>query len=111
MNLSELRPCDHCGKHVAPIFFRLTVEQHVINQNAVREYAGLATMFGSAPLADVFGSYGNRATEPASKAELLLCTACFCSDHGVAVAWETRLKAEDARETRLKAEARPGGGE
>lgn len=96
MNLSDLRPCDSCGKHIAPAFFRLTIEQHVINQGAVREYHGLATMFGNPQMADVFGSYGRAATAPASIAELLLCTACFCNSHDVAGAWEAQMKAQSA---------------
>ena len=55
MKLSALKPCDVCGGKIAPVFYRVTVEQMIINVTAVNQVIGLATMFGGAlGIAEIF---------------------------------------------------------
>jgi hypothetical protein len=88
MKVEELRPCDGCGKSINPVFFRVRVEQHVIDQRAVQQHVGLATMFGgSGALANVFDSYGNDATKEMASKTVLLCSSCFCDCSPLAAKW------------------------
>lgn len=48
MKLSELKPCSLCGGKIAPIFYRVTVEQMTFDATAVNQVIGLSTMFGGA---------------------------------------------------------------
>ena len=96
MNLDQLRPCDACGGAVNPVFFRLRVDQQVVNQDAVRERAGMLQFFrGNMRLASVFDARGETATGSVSVTEVILCTTCFCSSVELAGAWEQRCKAVD----------------
>lgn len=46
MKLSELKPCENCGGPVAPVFYRVTVEQVMIGPEAANRVLGLNMMFG-----------------------------------------------------------------
>lgn len=46
MKLSELTPCIHCGGPVAPLFYRVSIEQCLIDATAANQVLGLVTMFG-----------------------------------------------------------------
>lgn len=46
MKLSELKPCEICGGPVAPVFYRVTVEQVMIDPEAANRVLGLNMMFG-----------------------------------------------------------------
>lgn len=48
MKLSELTPCAICGGKIAPVFYRVTVEQMMIDPTAANQVLGLNTMFGGA---------------------------------------------------------------
>lgn len=100
MRLSQLRPCDACGEAIGFCFFRLQVEQHVVDGTAVRRHMGLAQRFGGSArahhVAEAFTGDPDDATKPASERHVLLCNDCFCSSARLAAAWEKLAKAEDA---------------
>ncbi|MBL8752247.1 MAG: hypothetical protein JNK15_03015 [Planctomycetes bacterium] len=100
MKLDDLRPCDACGGPVNPVFFRLRVDQMVVNQAAVRERVGLAQFFGGNDrLASVFDARGDTAVAEASQQTLNLCCSCFCGAHDVAAAWEKVCKRNEPEAT------------
>lgn len=56
MKISELIPCANCGGPVAPVFYRVTVEQIMIDPTSANRVLGLNTMFGGRALglAEIF---------------------------------------------------------
>ena len=55
MKISELKPCENCGGKIAPVFYRVTVEQIAVDGNAVARMLGLSAMLnGSLGVAEVF---------------------------------------------------------
>jgi len=55
MKLSDLKPCSICGGKIAPLFYRVTVEQIMIDPKATNQVLAMNTMFGGAlGLAEVF---------------------------------------------------------
>jgi hypothetical protein len=91
VKLSQLRPCDACGEAIGFCFFRLQVEQHVVDARAVQKHMGLAQMFGGSArahgLAEVFTGDPDDATKKATERHVLLCNDCFCMGK-LAAAWE-----------------------
>jgi hypothetical protein len=86
MNLSQLRPCDHCKKPLNGVTFHTVhSEHHVIDQSALRQRLGMETFFGgAAALAETFDAYGDAATKSLSDFDLILCETCFCADEVLA---------------------------
>lgn len=77
MKLSDLTPCALCGNPIAPIFYRVTAEQLMINASAANEMLGLTQMFGGAlELAEVMGSQPD-VTLSLQKNSILVCQDCF----------------------------------
>jgi len=106
VRLSELRPCDCCGGAIARggLFFRLQIQHHVLNQTAARQSLAMEQFFGgSAALRDAFDAFGDKATEIANEALLLLCTQCFTSPDRLIEAFAERVRKRD--EARKAAEA------
>lgn len=48
MKLSDLKPCAICGGKIAPLFYRVTIEQMMIDAAAANQVIGLNTVFGGA---------------------------------------------------------------
>lgn len=118
MKLADLRPCDGCGGSINPVFYRVEIEQHVIDQARAQQHVGMVQFFGgNAGLAGVFTDDA-RATTPAQRATLLLCTECFSlPSAAMAIAWQKRseptreaLEAEQRLKERLAAKRAAGGG-
>lgn len=98
MKLTDLRPCDRCDGPIGVVFFRVSVEQHVVDLNEARRHMGLTAMLGgSSQLASVMGTDSDESTKVATKRTLLLCPACFCEPGGVPVAMERPDKAKAVR--------------
>lgn len=76
MKISELKPCDVCGGKIAPIFYRVTVEQMMINAQVVNQVVGLATMFGGAlGIAEIFAPSDDAAVK-LQENTVTLCGDC-----------------------------------
>lgn len=108
MKLSELRPCDQCGGKVTPIFYRVVVEQHLLDAGAVNEVLGLRQMFsGSLRMAEAMASRpdATKVLTPATET-LLLCQDCGISALGQAIeAKACRAKQPEAHGDPARAEA------
>ena len=106
MKLSELRPCDRCGKPIAPIFYRVVVEQHLVNPEAANEVLGLRQMVGSLRLAETMASRPDATTALAPLTEtLLLCQSCGIYAMGPAI----EAKNERSRQGEPEQAAAGGG--
>lgn len=93
MKLSDLRPCDGCGKPLTnqPYggrslqFYRVRVTTVLVNPRALQQVAAMAQFFGgkSLQLAEIFSPDPDVAVplserEPQCETELLLCMTCYC---------------------------------
>ena len=89
IDFRELRPCDHCKQPLTGKpgdvrhldFYRVRVEQAIVNVGAVRQFAGLALQLGSEALADVFAPERHAAKVLPGR-ELLLCFDCWVQFSG-----------------------------
>lgn len=89
MKLSEMKPCAKCGGKIAPIIYRVTVERHFVNVQAVNTTLGLTQMFnGNLALAEVMTS------QPDATQLVDTNTALFCQDCGIGV-WSDVLPPEE----------------
>jgi len=90
MKISELRPCDNCGKAISPTFYVVRFSLAVINYGALSENIGLMTMFGgSISMAETFTSQPEVVTVTGDKhksleVEAYICTDCFVQDVNLA---------------------------
>lgn len=76
MKLSELTPCAICGGPIAPLFYRIRVEQMMVDANAANRYLALTTMFGgSSALANLFSDNDN-GTLLLQENSVLICSDC-----------------------------------
>lgn len=83
MKLSELRPCDHCGGPLPPIWYIVRASQAMLDKTATNATLGLAQMFGgSLTLAEAMGSRPEEAVLvmgdkiPGLWIEIFLCQNC-----------------------------------
>lgn len=94
MKLSELRACDGCGGAVAPTFFRVQIEHHVVRPGPVNALLGTGQILGGSPramaVARALTGDPPDATVPATRAELLVCSSCFCDGDRLLALWEKR---------------------
>lgn len=86
LKAEELRqsgPCGICGRGLMAdrciTFYRLTVQQFVIDVNAVRRSVGLAMTLGSGDLARVMGPDEYLAVAPCPARPLIVCQTCAVS--------------------------------
>lgn len=77
MKLSELKPCAVCGGKIAPLFYRITSEQILIDAGAANRTLGLFTMFGGRAmnLVETMGMDDSVVTVLQSNS-MLLCPDC-----------------------------------
>lgn len=81
MKLSEIRPCDNCGKPIAPVFYVLRISQAFFTP-ATNQMLGLNHMFhgalalaeAMAPESDVIKIFGDE--DKSLMTEILLCQEC-----------------------------------
>lgn len=87
MKLSELTPCVRCGGSIAPVFYRVTVEQHFIDPKATNQVLGINLYFGgdALPLAEAMAPDAEGATKQLTAKTGLVCGGCFASRPGAAV--------------------------
>ena len=101
MKLSELRPCDCCGKQIAPQFYVVRSSLAIFSPHAARATLGLNTMFGGAlalaeamsPDPEVVKLAGDH--DKSLWNELFLCQACYMGDVNIALLNDKRGDAEE----------------
>lgn len=77
MKLSELTPCILCGGKLAPVFYRVTVEQVMLDNTALNQVLGLNTMFaGILRLAEVMAPQDDVTLTLQSESGLV-CQDCY----------------------------------
>jgi hypothetical protein len=83
MKLSEIRPCDNCGKPIAPMFYVVRFSVAMFDAKAVNATMGLAQMFGGQlGIAEAMTSRPDAVSvamdkQPDLMTELLICNDCF----------------------------------
>jgi hypothetical protein len=90
MKLSELKPCDNCGKIPQAISYILRSSMIFPNPTAARQTLGLATIFGGnlglaeifSPEPEVMKIAGDE--NPELWNEILLCQNCYMSAINIA---------------------------
>lgn len=101
MKASEIRPCDLCrsplmaGGHIT--FHRIRFERFGVDVRAVRERHGLATLMGSAALAEVFAPSSEVAVRLGEPDELIICETCAMESHLPMRLAEIAAKSAEAR--------------
>lgn len=100
MKISQLRPCDACGKKIVPTFYVVRFSLAVIDYRAINENLGLMQMLGgSVSLAEVMTSQPEVVTvtgdeDKSLQTEVYICTDCFL--HGVNLALlQERIESKD----------------
>lgn len=83
MKQNEIQKCANCGEGVAKgnvYFYRLRIEQMILNRGAIERQHGLEMMLGAAaPLAQAFGLDEDIAVG-VSDITVLICADCALSD-------------------------------
>lgn len=72
---SDLRPCHFCGQPLGIFFYRIALEQAVVDTKAAQRQVGLGMMLGSAGLASVMGPNDDIA-KIISTSRHLVCADC-----------------------------------
>lgn len=79
MKLSELKLCAVCGGPIGMLFYRVTVDQMMINANAANRVLGLNTMFGGSALRLAETFVDDDVTMELQKNTTILCADCAYS--------------------------------
>lgn len=90
MKLSELRPCALCGGKVYPIFYRVRVEQVMVDVGKVNQVLGLNHVLGGKALgvAEAMSPVDEVTFEVGSK-EAILCQECAFGRDVLATIWDS----------------------
>jgi hypothetical protein len=119
VKLSELRPCDKCGKKIAPIFYVIRVTQALFTQAANRTLGMIQYMGGNVMLGEEFAPEAEDAVlvmgdkQKELMVELFICQPCFLDGAlDLASLWEKRNdqieKEAEKHEAELKGKDGPG---
>lgn len=94
MKLSEMTPCAICGEMIAPLFYRVKVEQIMIDSTAANQVMSLSSMFGGrlALAEDMAPNYD--VAMILQRDSGLVCQECFLSKP----CWPVLLKGDDGGE-------------
>src|SRR5699024_4979338 len=80
MKQRELKNCASCGQGVmhdgCPLFFRISVEEHNVDLNAVQRQAGLEVALGSPDLAQIMGPDADISKKISEQQGLIVCFEC-----------------------------------
>ncbi len=77
MKLSELTPCALCEGPLGYLFYRVEVEQIMLDATAANQVLGLNTMFGGAlRLAEAMAP-NDDVTVTLQKASIIVCESCY----------------------------------
>jgi len=114
---SELRGCDGCGEPIAPVFYRVSVEQHIVDhgkaQQHLRTRGGFSMIFhGATGIADVFAGDPDITQAMGPAIVVLLCNQCaFFKPNGFGRALGTRMEKRAKDEEKRAADKATGSGE
>lgn len=78
MKRSEIENCFWCAKgiaHAGPVFYRMTVDQLVLDRRAIERAAGLEALTGNVAIASALGPDEDLAKTVETKRKLL-CAEC-----------------------------------
>lgn len=83
--LHTLARCASCEKLIgqtgSPVFFKASLEMHILNLTAIQRQQGLTDLLGgSARLAAAMGADEDMTSSPHPAHTLMICTICACSD-------------------------------
>lgn len=97
MRRKDIKPCVICGKGVMHngdiAAYQVTVQQHIVDHQAVRRQAGLEMMLGNAYLAHVMGPNEELLKPVGEPRPVLMCQPCFLNtDISVAEVWEASAR-------------------
>jgi hypothetical protein len=81
--LRHLSTCAVCGLKIGqtpiPVFWKVTIERHGIDMNAVRRQSGLAMMLGgNGVLASVMGPDDEMTQKLMGPVTMMVCDSCGC---------------------------------
>lgn len=74
----RIKPCAGCGGKLTPTFWLVQPVRAIIDMSCVRQFQGLATMLGNAPIARAMGG-APLAREFDRLAEVCVCETCACN--------------------------------
>ena len=81
--VTDLKPCANCGGPIIPICHRIRIDMGVADQNNLRQFAGMYTMFQNDALAAVFSPGANELVKFTTDVDegagttLFICNACW----------------------------------
>lgn len=109
LKLTELRPCDACGKKLVPFFSHIQIRHAVFNVQNANGVLGLATMWGNSPrafaIAEVMAPGADRAVEviddPAVTTTLFICNECLLHPLDLASIIEKRNESLKSKEVSI----------
>lgn len=109
MKQTDIKPCAFCGRGLAhsghPVFYRIAVEQMVVNVAAVQRQHGLEAMLGSPALAFHMGEQADLAKSITGTPEtLLICMPCSMLPTALAILPELAERQKPAAEVRDECE-------
>ena len=88
MKVTELNDCIVCGGPLSPVFYRVTVQQEIIDATAMRQVAGLAVLFnGNMALATALAPSDNVSTTLQTGAANM-CQDCYLDSSAAAVLFD-----------------------
>jgi hypothetical protein len=83
--LRERSTCVCCDKKLgqtgSPLFYKVSIERHMVNLGAVQRQSGLALSMGSAMLAQVMGPDENMTAVLDDVVTVTVCQMCACEPH------------------------------
>lgn len=86
IKVSELRPCDQCGKPIAPAFYVVRFSQAFIKADAVNEFMGMRQFFGGRAGTALVENFAPASTDAVLvfgdkdkklETEAFICQGCF----------------------------------
>lgn len=95
IGVKELRPCDCCGKPIAPVFYHVQVRRACINRRNVGAFLGTAQILGGGARAMAIAEAMAPGTDAVAEVldepiTLLICTSCLSEAECLTIAMQRR---------------------
>lgn len=88
MKVTELNDCIVCGGPLSPVFYRVIVQQEIIDATAMRQIAGLAVLFnGNLAAATAFAPSDNISTTLQTESANM-CQDCYLNSNAAAILFD-----------------------
>lgn len=91
MRINDLQPCALCGGKIAPLFYEVTIQQHMIDAREVNKLTGLNAMLGGKAESWAIAQSLSPVTEvtiPLANKTAILCQECAFGKHVLIQLWE-----------------------